>query len=198
MNQKSARLALLIVLFASISSALAQQSAKPVSLAGEWRFSMDRDDKGMGEKWFGKNLDAHIKLPGILQSQGYGDEITVDTKWIAALPRGTASVTKNSDNTLSLHSCDPGAGAKVVTNRSVAAYGLLLFRDQLIDEFIQQGAEPDLATCASDAVTAVGWVAGVNAGQAPPVLNNPTAFAQIIQTCRATSGTVVAHDEIDN
>ena len=37
----------------------------------------------------GKKLpaDAHIQLPGILQTQGYGDEITAETQFVAALPR---------------------------------------------------------------------------------------------------------------
>src|SRR3954470_23850286 len=59
----------------------------PQSLAGEWRFAMDRDDVGVKENWFSRDLPDRIKLPGILQSQGYGDEISVDTPWVAALPR---------------------------------------------------------------------------------------------------------------
>ncbi len=62
------------------------------SLAGEWRFSLDRDNKGVTEGWFSKNLPVttHIALPGILQTQGYGDDITAETKFIAALPRDMA------------------------------------------------------------------------------------------------------------
>ncbi|HEY5012637.1 MAG TPA: hypothetical protein VIK61_08020, partial [Acidimicrobiia bacterium] len=33
-------------------------------------------------------------------------------RWIAALPRGMASVKVNTDNTMTLHSCDPGTAAK--------------------------------------------------------------------------------------
>lgn len=59
------------------------------SLAGQWRFAIDRDDTGARSAWFGKELaaDAHIQLPGILQTQGYGDEITAETQFVAALPR---------------------------------------------------------------------------------------------------------------
>lgn len=59
------------------------------SLAGEWRFSLDRDDNGVKQGWFSRDLTAttRIALPGFLQSQGYGDEIAVDTPWVAALPR---------------------------------------------------------------------------------------------------------------
>jgi beta-galactosidase len=63
-----------------------------MSLAGQWRFALDRDDAGTTASWFAKDLtvDTHIALPGILQTQGYGDEITAETKFIAALPRDMA------------------------------------------------------------------------------------------------------------
>jgi hypothetical protein len=62
------------------------------SLAGEWRFSLDRDDVGVKESWFSGDLSAstRISLPGILQTQGYGDDITAETQFIAALPRDMA------------------------------------------------------------------------------------------------------------
>ena len=62
------------------------------SLAGEWRFSLDREDSGVKESWFSRELPdtARISLPGILQSQGYGDEITAETQFVAALPRDMA------------------------------------------------------------------------------------------------------------
>jgi beta-galactosidase len=58
-----------------------------IPLEGEWRFAMDREDSGVPQQWFLRNLDNRIRLPGILQSQGYGDEISIDTPWVAALPR---------------------------------------------------------------------------------------------------------------
>ena len=60
-----------------------------VSLAGNWRFALDRANEGVTASWFGKPLAANtdISLPGILQTQGFGDEITADTKFVAALPR---------------------------------------------------------------------------------------------------------------
>ena len=62
------------------------------SLAGEWRFSLDREDSVVKESWFSRELPdtARISLPGILQSQGYGDEITAETQFVAALPRDMA------------------------------------------------------------------------------------------------------------
>ena len=57
------------------------------SLAGQWRFALDREDAGVKEQWFSRDLPGRIELPGILQAQGYGDEISADTPWVAALPR---------------------------------------------------------------------------------------------------------------
>jgi beta-galactosidase/beta-glucuronidase len=52
-----------------------------ISLAGQWQFQLDRADAGIPERWFERSLDQRIKLPGALQNQGFGDDITVDTKW---------------------------------------------------------------------------------------------------------------------
>ena len=67
-------------------AALPQQSAAAVvSLAGEWRFALDREDAGVGEQWFGRALADRITLPGILQAQGYGDRVGTDTPWVLSL-----------------------------------------------------------------------------------------------------------------
>jgi len=53
-----------------------------LSLAGQWRFQLDREDKGIQEGWFNKTLPQTIQLPGSLTAQGYGDDVTVETKWM--------------------------------------------------------------------------------------------------------------------
>lgn len=60
----------------------------PVSLAGQWRFSLDRDDAGIEQQWFGRDLPDRIQLPGALQFQGYGDPIDTATPWVAKLIDG--------------------------------------------------------------------------------------------------------------
>src|ERR1035438_7473833 len=52
-----------------------------ISLAGQWQFQLDRADSGIPGRWFERSLDQRIKLPGALQNQGFGDDITADTKW---------------------------------------------------------------------------------------------------------------------
>jgi beta-galactosidase len=63
-----------------------------ISLAGSWRFALDREDVGVKDRWFSSGLSAcdRIALPGILQAQGYGDNITAETPFVAALPRDMA------------------------------------------------------------------------------------------------------------
>jgi beta-galactosidase len=56
-----------------------------VSLAGKWRFALDRQGVGADQRWFAKNLSNEIQLPGNIESQGYGDEITDQTKWTTSL-----------------------------------------------------------------------------------------------------------------
>ncbi len=67
------------------SAPAARPAAAPIPLAGQWRFALDREDKGVSEGWFGKDLTDRIALPGVLQAQGYGDEISTKTPWVLSL-----------------------------------------------------------------------------------------------------------------
>ncbi|MGI8907547.1 MAG: discoidin domain-containing protein [Candidatus Sumerlaeaceae bacterium] len=51
------------------------------SLAGSWRFELDREDTGLKDRWFERVLPLSIELPGALQNQGFGDDIAVNTRW---------------------------------------------------------------------------------------------------------------------
>jgi len=74
-----------------------------IDLAGEWRFALDRSTEqlqpqpagrempvlnpgdGITQEWFKHNLPDKIELPGILQAQGYGDDISTNTPWVLGL-----------------------------------------------------------------------------------------------------------------
>jgi hypothetical protein len=73
--------------FLAIWICLAAQlhAAETMPLAGEWRFALDRADAGLNEQWFAKDLPDKIQLPGILQAQGYGDDISTNTPWVLTL-----------------------------------------------------------------------------------------------------------------
>src|ERR1035437_9846551 len=83
LSSKVFRCATVLVLlrFAVLSLATVQGATRPVSLAGQWQFQLDREDLGIKEQWFTRALDQRIQLPGALQNEGFGDDITVDTKW---------------------------------------------------------------------------------------------------------------------
>jgi hypothetical protein len=58
---------------------------EPVSLAGRWRLALDRDDRGLAERWFARELIEEITLPGSLPQQGVGDPVTVETRWVGTI-----------------------------------------------------------------------------------------------------------------
>jgi beta-galactosidase len=62
-------------------------SAQPFtqSLAGHWRFLLDPHDLGVDDQYFNRQLSQAIQLPGILQAQGLGDEISTNTPWVLSL-----------------------------------------------------------------------------------------------------------------
>ncbi|MHC4912655.1 MAG: hypothetical protein ACYTE5_06570 [Planctomycetota bacterium] len=74
-----------IVALAMTLAALASFAvAEPVDLAGRWGFRLDGDDRGVKEKWYTQELGDEIQLPGALQNQGYGNDVTVETEWTGA------------------------------------------------------------------------------------------------------------------
>lgn len=42
------------------------------TLAGEWRFKLDAQNKGISERWFSQHLRDRIALPGSMDEAGYG------------------------------------------------------------------------------------------------------------------------------
>jgi hypothetical protein len=95
---------LAVWLLATLTRAAAGEPAR-INLAGEWRFALDRASEqrqagdgtrggvasslppgdGVEQQWFSRDLTNRIRLPGILQGQGYGDDINVDTPWVLTL-----------------------------------------------------------------------------------------------------------------
>ena len=72
-----------LFLFCLFFSALAK--AQEISLAGQWRFAIDREDKGIAEKWFNQTLPDVINLPGSMAENGKGDDVTLQTKWTGSI-----------------------------------------------------------------------------------------------------------------
>lgn len=63
------------------------QAANPILLDGVWRFDLDPNDVGVVEQWFNRSpyRFRYIRLPGTLQSQNWGNDISIDTPWVLSL-----------------------------------------------------------------------------------------------------------------
>jgi hypothetical protein len=99
-----ATLAVATGIFGIPAAASSRQSAT-LDLSGEWRFALDRAAEsqqpgdstrglsvvnlppgdGVAQEWFNRTLTNRIHLPGILQAQGYGDDIASNTPWMLTL-----------------------------------------------------------------------------------------------------------------
>ncbi len=60
-------------------------SYQRIDLSGYWQFALDPTDAGVKEQWFSRDLRGRIRLPGVLQAQGYGNEISTNTPWVLSL-----------------------------------------------------------------------------------------------------------------
>ena len=72
---------LMLITMASKAIASSQQERKVISLAGQWRFRLDQEGVGEKDRWFATDLPYKIRLPGSTAENGFGDDISVDTKW---------------------------------------------------------------------------------------------------------------------
>lgn len=68
-----------------LAGAASAHAADVLDLAGDWRFALDRADAGVAEHWEGRALPDRIRIPGILNAQGYGDAVTAQTPWVLSL-----------------------------------------------------------------------------------------------------------------
>jgi hypothetical protein len=67
------------------STAASGRRRQAISLAGRWDFQLDPANKGENEKWYEDSLEDRIKLPGSTAENGFGDDISVDTKWTGSI-----------------------------------------------------------------------------------------------------------------
>ena len=71
----------LVFIFLALTALGCMAAEQKFSLAGNWRFQLDRADAGISGQWFNRALPDKIYLPGSLPAQGIGDDITLDTRW---------------------------------------------------------------------------------------------------------------------
>ncbi len=76
---------LLMACWASLA-ACQTKTGQRIDLSGEWRFAIDSTDSGVRERWFARELDEFITLPGSMNTNGKGETVTVETPWTASVP----------------------------------------------------------------------------------------------------------------
>ncbi len=59
--------------------------SQSIALAGSWRLQLDRENAGVAQAWYRRQLSETIELPGSLPGRGIGDPITVDTPWVGSI-----------------------------------------------------------------------------------------------------------------
>jgi beta-galactosidase len=64
----------------AVHAAPGRPSDDVLPLDGTWRFELDRSDEGIAAGWERRSLAHSIKLPGALQAQRYGDDVSLETK----------------------------------------------------------------------------------------------------------------------
>jgi beta-galactosidase/beta-glucuronidase len=69
------------LMFSLLTISWIAPNEKTIDLSGEWRFSIDREDKGIAAQWFNKLLSDKVVLPGSMSTNGKGDDITLKTRW---------------------------------------------------------------------------------------------------------------------
>jgi hypothetical protein len=56
-----------------------------ISVQGKWRFKIDANDEGLKAKWFSTVLPETVNLPGSMNENFKGDDITLKTKWTGSI-----------------------------------------------------------------------------------------------------------------
>jgi len=76
---------LMVAAAAAAGGAPAKGDRATLDLAGAWRFRLDPDDAGETAAWFKETLPETLRLPGSLQEQGFGHDVSVETAWTGGI-----------------------------------------------------------------------------------------------------------------
>lgn len=71
------------LLFLSSFVSIAQDNK--IDLKGTWRFQIDAKDSGIQQRWFARTLEDKITLPGSMNENRKGDDVTLHTDWTASI-----------------------------------------------------------------------------------------------------------------
>ena len=82
---KTTKTVLAAATFATLTLLSCQQKTYQLPLQGQWQFALDPTNRGLTDGWQSKPLSETITLPGSLQAQGKGDDISVNTQWTGGI-----------------------------------------------------------------------------------------------------------------
>lgn len=80
---KTTTIFILLLLFSHAT--FAQSNDDTISLAGNWRFSMDSADGGVQQRFYEHTLSETIHLPGSMVQNNKGYPVTIHTQWTASI-----------------------------------------------------------------------------------------------------------------
>ncbi|MFV0580524.1 MAG: sugar-binding domain-containing protein [Parabacteroides gordonii] len=61
-----------------------------IDLSGQWMFRLDSLNRGVQESWQNIAFNEFITLPGSIQNQGYGNDVTKNTSWLTNQSRSSS------------------------------------------------------------------------------------------------------------
>lgn len=64
---------------------LRRNGVSMIALDGLWKFRIDPQNEGITNHWERENFKDYIRIPGILQEQGFGEEVSRKTEWVEGL-----------------------------------------------------------------------------------------------------------------
>ena len=67
-----------------LSSGLFAQTSS-VDLSGNWNYRLDPQGVGEQQKWFENSFAEELTLPGSLNTNGIGDDVSVATPWVGSM-----------------------------------------------------------------------------------------------------------------
>ncbi|PTY04891.1 hypothetical protein DB347_19530 [Opitutaceae bacterium EW11] len=70
---------------ATLLLTVAARAADAIDLSGKWRFALDASNRGISERWQGRDLTGAIALPGSVQQARIGDPVTPSTSWTGSI-----------------------------------------------------------------------------------------------------------------